>query len=128
MATPTTPAQAPRSGQLQKLKYTHEAMIDLILQAPNVTSAELGECFGYSPSWVSRILVSDSFQARMAQRKSALVDPIIARSLNERLRSVAIRSMEVIEEKLTAEPSAAYAMDALALATNGIGMLQGRTR
>ena len=115
-------------GQLVRVSYTHEAMIDLILQDPTVTTAELAEVFSYSANWVTRILASDSFQARLAQRKSALVDPIIARSLNERLRSVAIRSMEVIEDKLAAEPSAAYAMNALELATAGLGVVSAAAR
>lgn len=116
------------STQIVKVSYTHDSMIDLILQDPTVSSAELAAVFGYSAAWVARILASDSFQSRLAQRKSALVDPIIARSLNERLRTVAIRSMEVIEEKLAAEPSAAYAMDALELATQGLGVVSAAAR
>ncbi len=106
--------------QLKRVSYSHEAMIDLILQDPTVTSSELAEVFDYSQAWVSRILASDSFQARLAQRKSALIDPIIARSLNERLRGVGIRAMNIIEQKLDAEPSAQYAMDALEFATAGL--------
>lgn len=112
------------STELKKLSYTHDAMVDAILQEPTVTSAELAEIFGYSQAWVARILASDSFRARIAQRKSKLVDPIIARGLTERMRSVAIRSMEVIEEKLQQEPSAAYAMQALELATTGMSSIQ----
>lgn len=111
--------------ELKKVGYSHDAMIDLIMQDPTVTSKELAALFNYSPAWVSRILASDSFQSRLAQRKSALMDPIIARSLNDRLRAVAIRSMDVIEERLAAEPSAAYAMEALELATQGLGVISG---
>ena len=114
------------SLEVKRISYTHEAMIDAILQEPTVTSAELAEIFGYSAGWVNRILGSDSFQSRLAQRKSALIDPIISRSLNERMRTVAIRSMEVIEEKLAAEPSASYAMEALELATMGMGQVQSQ--
>ena len=108
------------SQELKRVAYSHEAMIDVILQDPTVTSQELAEVFGYSAGWVSRILSSDSFNARLAQRKSALVDPIISRSINNRLKTVAIRSMDVIEEKLAAEPSAQYALDALEFATQGL--------
>ena len=77
------------SQALKKIGYSHDAMIDMILQDPTVSSSELASLFGYTPAWVSRILASDSFQSRLAQRKSALMDPIIARSLNDRLRAVA---------------------------------------
>lgn len=116
------------SNALKKIGYSHDAMIDMILQDPTVSSSELAALFGYTAAWVSRILASDSFQSRLAQRKGALIDPIIARSLNDRLRAVAMRSMDVIEEKLAAEPSAAYAMDALELATQGLGVVSNVSR
>lgn len=127
MSQPASPP-AVRPAGIVKVSYSHEAMIDLILQDPMVSSAELAEVFGYSQAWVSRITASDSFQSRLAQRKSALLDPIIARSLNERMRAVAMRSMEVIEAKLVAEPSAAYALSALELATSGLGVVSGAMR
>jgi DeoR/GlpR family transcriptional regulator of sugar metabolism len=116
------------TSTLKSVSYNHDAMIDLIIQDPTVTTNELAEIFGYSPGWVSRVLAADSFQARLAQRKSALIDPIIARSLNERMRSVAIRSMDIIEEKLATEPSAQYAMDALELATMGLGVVSAAVK
>lgn len=111
------------SNGIKNISYSHDAMIDLIMQDPSVSAKEIAVVFGYSPAWVSRILASDSFCARLAQRKSALIDPIIARSLNDRLRAVAVRSMDVIEERLAAEPSAQYAIDALELATKGLGVI-----
>lgn len=110
-----------RSGQLVKVNYTHDAMIDLILQEPTVRVKELAELFSYSPAWVSRILASDSFQARLAQRKSDLIDPLIAQSLNERMTGVVIQATEIISEKLEAEESASYAIDALGIAASALG-------
>lgn len=104
------------SGGLVKVTYTHEAMIDLILQEPTVSVKELAELFNYSPAWVSRILASDSFQARLAQRKSDLIDPLIAQSLNERMKGVTIQSLEIIKGKLETEESASYALEALGIA------------
>ena len=105
-----------RSGKLVKVTYTHDAMIDLIIQEPTVSIKELAELFDYSPAWVSRILSSDSFQARLAQRKSDLIDPLIAQSLNERMKGVAIQSLEIIKGKLETEESASYALEALGIA------------
>jgi hypothetical protein len=107
-----TPATA-----IKHLNYTHEAMADLILAEPTVTAIELGEIFNYSAGWVSRVIASDAFQARLAQRKAQLTDPIVAASLDERLRSVAIHSMTIIEEKLSTDESPAFAIDALGLAS-----------
>jgi len=111
---------------LKSVGYQHEAMIDLILQDPTVTTSELAAVMGYSSGWISRILASDSFQVRLAQRKAALIDPIIARSLNERLRAVAMRSMDVIESKLDSEESLPFAVEALGIAQKGLTTLSGK--
>ena len=117
-----------RTGELVKVGYTHDAMIDLIIREPTVRVKELAELFNYSPAWVSRILASDSFQARLAQRKSDLTDPLVAQSLNERMRGVAIHAVTIIGEKLEAEESASYAIDALGLATAALSNGPGARR
>lgn len=102
---------------VKHLSYTHEAMADLIITEPTVSAVELAEIFCYSAGWVSRVIASDAFQARLAERKAQLIDPLVAQSLDERLRGVAIHSMTIIQEKLTSEDSASFAIDALGLAT-----------
>lgn len=124
MTATDTNTQKSVKQQLGKIGYTHEAMIDLIIAEPTVSNVELAEVFGYSPGWICRILASDSFQARLAERKGQLIDPVVAASLDERLRGVAIHSITLIQEKLTVEESASFAIDALGLATAAMG--QGR--
>lgn len=113
-------ASVARSG-IVRLSYTHDAMVDVILQEPTVTYEELAEIFGYSRGWVQRVCVSDSFQARIAQRKEQLLDPIISRSLNERMRGVAVKAIDLISEKLASpEAGAQYALDALGIASGAM--------
>jgi hypothetical protein len=121
MAVPHPAPQATKQ-RIDKLSYTHEAMIDLIIAEPTASAIELAEVFGYSAGWISRIVASDAFQSRLAERKARLTDPVIAHTLDERLRGVAIHSIALIQEKLTAEESADYAIDALGLATTAMGM------
>ena len=108
---------------LKRISYTHEAMIDLIIQRPDVTSKELAEVFGYSQAWVASILSSDSFAARLAQRRSALVDPIISNSLRERFGALAIRSVDVLQHKLDSEESASLALEAFGISTAALNSL-----
>lgn len=105
---------------ITRLTYTHDAMVDLILQEPTVTHAELAEVFGYSASWIQRVVGSDAFAARLAERKAALIDPHIARSLNERLRGVTIQALDIVGNKLSAEQSAGYALEVLGVSTAGL--------
>lgn len=126
MQTTTTGAPARPTAAAPRLNYTHEAMVDLIIAEPTVTTAELATIFGYSRGWISRVIASDSFQARYAARKSLLTDPIVAQSIDERLRGVAIHSLDLIREKLSSEESASYALDALGLATTALAGPRGR--
>lgn len=89
---------------IKKVSYTHDAMIDLLIGNPAISQGELAREFGYTQAWVSNIIGSDAFQARLAARKEELVDPSIRATVDERFRGLVLRSMEVVQEKL-AKPS-----------------------
>lgn len=102
---------------LKKCRYTHDAMIDQIIANPGISEIELGQIFGYSKQWVSRLLCSDAFQARLALRKEQIIDPKLTATVEERMRGVAMLSLEVIEEKLAATKDPKIALQALELCT-----------
>lgn len=107
--------------KLVKLKYTHEAMVDLILAEPGVSDAELAEVFGYTPHWVCTVRNSDTFKARLAERRREVIDPMIRRTVQDRLEGVANHAIDVLSAKLSAEQSASTAIGALGLATTVLG-------
>lgn len=85
---------------IDRVKYSHDGMIDLVLAHPMISQNEIARYFGYTVPWVSRVMCSDAFQARLAERKSELVDPGILASIDERLKALATVSMEVLLKKL----------------------------
>lgn len=95
---------------LKKTRYTHDAMIDQIIANPGVSEIELGELFGYSKQWVSRLMCSDAFQARLALRKEEIVDPKLTASVEERLRGAAMKSLEIIMDNMEANPTLGTAL------------------
>lgn len=95
---------------LKKTRYTHDAMIDQIISNPGVSEIELGELFGYSKQWVSRLMCSDAFQARLALRKEEIVDPKLTASVEERIRGAAMTSLKIIQDNLEANPTFSNAM------------------
>lgn len=97
-------AHNPRRA-VAKLSYTHDAMIDLIIQNPAIAQGELADIFGYTQAWVSIVKNSDAFQSRLAQRRDELVDPTIRATLQERFTAVTARSLEVLQAKLSVDPS-----------------------
>lgn len=85
---------------IQKISYTHDAMIDLIIARPGVSQNEIAAYFGYTPAWVSRAIHTEAFQGRLKQRKDELVDPTILSSVEERLRGAAAFALDKVMEKL----------------------------
>ena len=106
--------------EIANVRYTHDAIIDEILVDPAISQGELARRFGYSQTWMSIIVNSDAFKARLAERKGELVDPAIRASIEERLESLAKRSldrlMDRIESSVPLKP-----MELVAIAKLGVG-------
>lgn len=83
-----------------KIRYTHEAMADLILENPWISQNQLAAHFGYSAAWISTVITSDAFQSFLAARKAELVDPELRLTLEERFRALTTQSLKVLQEKL----------------------------
>lgn len=109
------------------MKYTHDAMIDLVVSDPWISQNQIAAHFGYTPAWVSIIFSSDAFRERLEQRKQELIDPTIRASIEERLRAVVSRSLDVLAEKL-AQPAKSVpdnlALRALEYGAKGLGLGQ----
>lgn len=106
---------------IQRVSYTHDAMIDLILLKPEVTQREIAAHFNLSEVWISRVRNSDAFLARLAQRKSDLIDPMIVVSFEEKMRSLADISADIVAEKLEATRDVGLAFKALEMSTRALG-------
>lgn len=114
---------------IQKVGYTHDKLIDLIIANPRVKQGDLAAKFGYTEGWLSRVLSSDAFRVKLALRRQELIDPIISATLEERFKHLAIRGTEILQEKLD-QPAAlvsfgdaakAVELGARGLAVGGFG-------
>ncbi|HQR20749.1 MAG TPA: hypothetical protein PKV98_07775 [Burkholderiaceae bacterium] len=102
-----------------KLRYSHAAMVDTLIQNPWMKQNELAAMFGRTPAWISVIVTSDAFQALLAQRRAEIVDPELSLTLRERFQGVTAQSLRVLQEKL-AKP-ADQVSDQLALRAAELG-------
>lgn len=87
---------------IQKLNYSHEGMIDLIIANRGISQNALAETFGYSPSWISTIMQSDAFRDRLIARTAEIVDPTLLSTVEDQLKGVLARSMDILRTKLDA--------------------------
>lgn len=112
------------AGAIAKISYSHDAMIDLIIANPGINQDEIAKTFGYTPGWISQVIASDAFQSRLAARKNEIVDPLIRASVEERLKGLAHRSLEVLMRKLNSADAAIsdeLALGAAKIATTALG-------
>lgn len=110
-------------GRIKRVHYTHDAMIDMILAEPMISQDRLAVNFGYSVPWISRIMGSDAFQAKLTQRREELSDPFLVATIEDRLRGLADRSLDILADKLEATKSADLALKVadLSLKAQGFG-------
>ena len=109
------------AAPLKKMSYTHDAMIDVLLANPMVSQGELAAYFGYTQSWVSRVLSSDAFRELYTKRKLETSDPLVMQGIEQRLEALCLQSIEVLERKLEASPSADIALKALEVTARAKG-------
>jgi len=116
--------RSPTSQPIQRLAYSHKAMVDLMIARPEISNNDLAAAFGYSPAWVSTVKSSDAFQAYLAERTDELVDPTLRLAIKERFQGMVARSLEILNEKLAApaaEVSDQLALRAFELSTRAAG-------
>jgi hypothetical protein len=106
---------------IQKISYTHDAMIDYIVANPTTSQNEIARAFGYTAPWISRIFASDAFQARLAERKTELVNPVIVANVEERIQGLAMQSIEILEQKLAQTQNPDLAVKVFELSTKAAG-------
>lgn len=83
-----------------KIRYEHQDMVDFLIGNPHVTQNELAARYGYSPSFISILLNSDAFQSMYAERRKALVDPVLVSTLETRFKALTQRSLDRLLEEL----------------------------
>lgn len=103
----------------------HMVIIDALLMNPGIRIAQLSKDTGYSQSWLHKVMSSDAFQAKLFERQKALVDPIIMASITDRLRGLASRTLEIVEERMDGdEVPLAAALEVFSVAAKALGLGQ----
>ena len=109
------------AGAIQRVSYTHDALIDMIIANPAISQGGLAKAFGYTQGWLSRVMNSDAFQARLAARKTEVVDPQLVLSIDEKLRALASKSLDVVLDKLAVTQNPDTALKALEVTSKALG-------
>lgn len=119
----THPDTGELTNGIRKARYSHDAMIDLLIAEPSIRQNDLAAIFDRTPAWVSIVINSDAFQARLESRREELVDPQIVASIRDRISAVATASLDKILEKLSGPlPSTdSFLLESAKLSTKALG-------
>lgn len=89
--------------QIKSMSITHEAILDWLLLNPRESQGDCAAFFGVTESWLSVIVNSDCFQARLLERRMAR-DESFRSLLETKMQSVVNTGLDRIGEKLKFEP------------------------
>lgn len=114
---------APTMGNIDKINYSHQDMIDFIIANPGISQGDLAKRYGYSQGWVCNVMASDAWQTMMAARRAELVDPVLAATVEERFRGITMKSLQRLDAMLDAPiVPAAVVLKAVELGAKAMGV------
>lgn len=116
------PPAPPRGARPPALRYSHLAMVDMLVQNPWMSQNELAAAFGRTPAWISTIVTSDAFKQRLEERRDEVVDPEIRLTLKERFEALTVRSLQKLQERLEHQPSDGLLLKAADLGAKALGI------
>lgn len=112
---------------VQKLSHTHEAVMDWLVLNPDRSLRECADHFGYTQPWLSTLIHSDIFQAKLAERRLE-VNARIAASIPEKLTAVADIALDKLAEKVSASEDPDFILDAADRALHRMGFAPASAR
>lgn len=84
-------------NQIEKMRLSHHAIIDLMIANPWMTQVEVAQASGYSANWVSILINSDVFKSEVNRRRKEMDSAItnvmasdIQTDITANLRSMAL--------------------------------------
>jgi len=87
----------PANTSIARLSHTHEQIINWLIENPELSLRQCADYFGYTQSWLSRLIHSDLFQNKLRDRQDA-VFVSVAQDIPAKLRSLADISIERVCE------------------------------
>ena len=120
------PAPTPSPEALRmiaKEAFTNEALVKLIVERPDYTHLQLASHFGRGLGWFAFVLATDSFQEALQPYVNLVNDPTLTATMEERLRGLAIRGLEVLQRKMDSEGvSDLIVLKAAEIGIKGLGL------
>jgi len=96
---------------IKRISFTHEALVNWLVENPERSLRDCAEYFGYTQSWLSQIIHSDIFQARLGARQDAVFAQV-AQDIPAKLRGITDVALEKLGRKIEEVEDADFILDA----------------
>lgn len=109
-------------GELARISHTHDQIIDWMLANPNQPQSLCAATFGYTQSWLSTLIHSDLFQAKLQERQETIFGEV-ALSVKDRITSLAHDSLAKLQEKIYSMDNPEHLIATSELALKALGFV-----
>lgn len=118
---PVISSPAPRF-ELQHVSHTHEAIMNFMIARPDLPLRDVAHHFGYTQAWLSTLIHSDLFQARLREKQD-IVFAAVAQDIPAKLAALADISLEKLTAKVEESEDPRFILESTktALASLGFG-------
>ena len=114
-----TPAMA-ESAQIDKISVWHDSLLSFLIANPRMKRADVARHFKVSASWLSTVVHSDVFQAKLTERQDEYFGSVTA-PIREKLENLAVMSIDRLEDKVEFENDIAEIREVAKMALANLG-------
>lgn len=112
------------SAQIDKVGTWHENLVSFLVANPRMKKADVARHFDVTPSWLSTVIHSDVFQAKLAERQDEYFGAVTT-PIREKLENLAGLALDEMEEKVQTEGSISEVREVAKLALQSLGYGNG---
>lgn len=88
------------SAGIQKVSIKHEAILNHLLENPTQSLREVAGSFGISQAWLSCIIHSDAFQAKLRERQDTVFHHTVVATIKDKAALVAHATLDKLAEQI----------------------------
>lgn len=112
-------------NQIQKLTPRHETIMNLMVAEPTLKMSDIARQLGVTPAWLSVIIHSDIFQARLREKQEGIWSRA-GQSITEKLETLAHLSLDKMIDEVETCPRIDEVREIAKAALDRLGHSPGR--
>jgi hypothetical protein len=112
------------SSQIAKVSPRHDQIIAYLIANPTMKKGDIARHFNVTPAWLSTIIHSDIFQAKLAERQQEFFSVATA-PIAEKLEALADLAIDELTDRVEVENDTAEVREIAKLALERLGYSKG---